>query len=589
MNSEAVALGQSIVFRSLAILLVSVLAVSALSLFSFAYYQQQRGEEKIIEEGYSLLNTFLLESEDSIEKGQRQSFQRIMDSVAAIEEVKETSVFNKSGFLTYLSGHPTVGLPFAFDTENQLINPNLKPFTESSGRYRRPDWDQVDVVDAPRYQKHMREEGDACQNCHHMLDPEIRFDERGKAHVIRHGSAEFYYQVRLESQCIQCHANWREGDIGGTLRLIVDTNFVTQQQNENLQGMTLVIISLLVPMILVLLIVFRTIIAKPIYRLSSNLEALSAQGGDLTQRLQLGRQDEMGLVARSFNAFLDKIHQLVVAIQSQMVSVDNGAQNLNQKSREIYSHNNQIEDLLSTINQSTNRLEFLASSVNDQLNGVQQDSRAIVSSLQSAREVSVQNNEQIGTVEDLLDEFSDSLDNLLGLTDEVVKQTSNIDSIAEQTNLLSLNAAIEAARAGEHGRGFAVVADEVRALARQTAKLTSSINTIMETFVANMRQTGDRMTEVNQCIKSTVDSSTRTQEQLIASEEGIEKMCGDVEQLRHLAEDQSQEANNIVSQIHQANRDAESTKQSAEQLTELAEALIESVNVVKTQTSKFTT
>jgi methyl-accepting chemotaxis protein len=371
--------------------------------------------------------------------------------------------------------------------------------------------------------------------------------------------------------------------------LTFNTESTLQEQRENIQGMALVLLVLLVPIILVILVVFSTIVAKPINRLAANLNELSAQGGDLTQRLEFKRKDEMGMVAQSFNHFLDKIHQLVLSIQQQMGGVDQGANDLNEQSREIFQNNNEIVSLLGTINQSTNQLESLATSVNDNLAGIQQDSREVVSSLQDTRGVSAKNSEQISSVKHLLDEFSRSLQQLLGQTDEVVQQTSKISSIADQTNLLSLNAAIEAARAGEQGRGFAVVADEVRSLANQTAELTNSINSIMKTFVSSMQQTGAQMEEVTYRIDDTVNSSIQTQEQLISSEQRIDKMSQDIEQLLQLAVQQSQEANIIVQQIQQANNDAENTKQSAQQLTQLAADLIKAVELVQEQTCRFKT
>jgi hypothetical protein len=115
--------------------------------------------------------------------------------------------YSNFGYMTYLSGNPTVGLPFAFSKSGEMENPNLELFSNSNGRYRRYDWDQYNVIDSPMYKKHVQENIGQCNTCHYELRQDLSFDADGKAFVIREGDneADFYYQIPLNHECIQCH------------------------------------------------------------------------------------------------------------------------------------------------------------------------------------------------------------------------------------------------------------------------------------------------------------------------------------------------------------------------------------------------
>ena len=265
-------------------------------------------------------------------------------------------------------------------------------------------------------------------------------------------------------------------------------------------GMQLVIGSLLSTLIAVTAIMWmlrRKL--RPLGDLVTQAEAMGA--GDLSARLSVTSQDEIGQLARSFNQMGDALGRTVTHIRDAAQQVDGRAQALSglssgayegmeQQSGEITSMAGAVEEFSAT---SLNIADNMGNTERMARNNAEQTriGRASMSEASASLEQIAAALSSTATVVDTLGQRSQEIGGIVGV----------ITSIADQTNLLALNAAIEAARAGEQGRGFAVVADEVRSLASRTRQATDEISGMISSIqqeTSNAIQTmeqGNRLME----------------------------------------------------------------------------------------------
>lgn len=585
---------QSIVFKALLYLCLSIIGIALLTSLGFYVQQERTFKKNVVNEGLGYLSTLKSESNDSISKGQRDSFQRVLDSIATIDHVIYTALYTRNGLMTYRSGEVTVGKPFTqHEQTRQLINNNLELYRSSGGRYQREDWSLRDLGESEKARRHIQEKrtaGTPCANCHFDLGAfQLEFDSQRTAYRLDQGAASFFYSIPVDSACISCHTHWHPGEQAGFLEIKIDTGAAEAQKRDTLTWIGLMQIAVLIPVLVIIFLVFRFMIHRPLNRLAESLNDLTQGEGDLTRLLEEKTEDEMSLLSRLFNRFIEKIKVIVIAVKRQMNSVDRWGNQVADRSEQIYLSNNKLAATLNHVADNTGRMQQAATAVSSSIDLIYQDILRLVELINRTHLAASQNQQFTGSAAHEIDGLSVKISALSSQSNEVVTRVAHINDIAAQTNLLALNAAIEAARAGEHGRGFAVVAEEVRKLADQTSKLTESINSTLGSFTQEIQRASEIMQTIRASMEKLSISSQSTADDLKNTAGRIDDLNREFQNVNNLMTEQQRITQDMTDQIMEAHSEANQTQEVTAELNRLSSSLQKAVRDVALETSKFKT
>ncbi|MCU8087312.1 methyl-accepting chemotaxis protein [Shewanella sp. SM21] len=225
-----------------------------------------------------------------------------------------------------------------------------------------------------------------------------------------------------------------------------------------------------------------SVLLGPLSRVSQALARIADGNGDLTQRISVDTQDEVGVLADSFNRFVSSQHQLISHIRQLANELDADAERSLATTQtsvaELQRQQQEVAMVATAVTEMASATNEIAANAENTATAAQQSA---ASSLQGKELVNKTRN-SINSLADEVTQATDVIGDLSRHAKSISSILATIQGIAEQTNLLALNAAIEAARAGEQGRGFAVVADEVRVLSRRTQDSTQEVHTTIETL-----------------------------------------------------------------------------------------------------------
>ncbi len=213
-------------------------------------------------------------------------------------------------------------------------------------------------------------------------------------------------------------------------------------------------------------------IAAPVMRAARMLGEIADGNGDLSRRMRVESNDELGALASAFNRFLATLNGTILKVQES-------AHLISAATTEIASGNldlsNRTEAQASSLEETAAAMLELTSTVRQNADNAAEVNRLVAATSASA--------EQGGAV---VTQVVQMMGQITGSSHRMADIIGVIDSIAFQTNILALNAAVEAARAGEQGRGFAVVASEVRNLAQRSATAAQEIRGLITTSVSQV-------------------------------------------------------------------------------------------------------
>ena len=249
-------------------------------------------------------------------------------------------------------------------------------------------------------------------------------------------------------------------------------------------------------------------ITRPVANAVSAATAIAQ--GDLTVKVTVDSNDEIGQLMRAMEAMTTKLSEVIGEVRTAADNLSNAS---GQVSATAQSLSQSSSEQAASVEETTASMEQMTASISANT----ENAKVTDGMASQAASQAVEGGQSVGQTVDAMKSIAEKI----GI----------IDDIAYQTNLLALNAAIEAARAGEHGKGFAVVAAEVRKLAERSQVAAQEIGTVAKDSVKLAERAGSLLNEMVPAIKKTSDL---VQEIASASQEqssGVGQINGAMAQL----------------------------------------------------------
>lgn len=248
-------------------------------------------------------------------------------------------------------------------------------------------------------------------------------------------------------------------------------------------------------------------ITRPINAAIAGLQDIAQGEGDLTKRMKITSQDEVGEMAQWLNVFIEKLQTMIKEISLKATNVGAGSTQLTEVSQTLAGEAENTSALAQAV---ATAAEQTGANLHTVAAAMEQTSTNAHMVASAAEEMSATISEIAHNAEKARDisstavgqaqQASGKMDELGKAAERIGKVTETITQISDQTNLLALNATIEAARAGDAGKGFAVVANEIKELARQTATATMDIKDLIENVQSTTLTTGEAISAISSVI-----------------------------------------------------------------------------------------
>lgn len=327
-------------------------------------------------------------------------------------------------------------------------------------------------------------------------------------------------------------------------------------------------------------------IAKQLKQVLSFAEAIGE--GDLTKKIKINSEDEIGRLSMALNKSGENIKQLITKITSSAEKINSSSGDLSATTEEISAMmqtssdaTEQIakgaQDLSATTEEVSASMEQIGMNTNNLANDAEKTTTSASDINKRAIEIKGKATESMDRNNIIYEEKKANIIKAIEegkVVEEVKLMADSIGSIAEQTNLLALNAAIEAARAGEQGKGFAVVAEEVRNLAEQSAEAVTKI----QSMVAQVKNAFDALSLIGEDMLDYMINNVKPSYTLLL-DTGIQYEK-DAEFISNMAVGLSSSAKHMNEVVEQVNLAVQGVSATAEESAAGSEEVLSSISEI---------